>query len=165
MTTRPRLTLSLQPKKSSGNFRPDGTTYPQHIHRLTSENLGGSTATCCARIHRLPTRLLAPHTTCGRHARARSRYLGRLSKHAARAPMAHARPHPPPLSRAPRLLARLLWRRARRHDRDPRRPLTRILGDGTAGFTRARIQASMRTALRQHSKRPEQTLRRRGNGF
>jgi hypothetical protein len=38
----------------------------------------------------------------------------------ARASIAHARSHPPPISRTPRLLARLLWRRARGNDRDPR---------------------------------------------
>src|SRR5471030_3352285 len=37
------------------------------------------------------------------------------------ASIAHARPHPPPLSGTPRLLARLLWRCACRHDRAPYR--------------------------------------------
>jgi hypothetical protein len=56
MTTHPSLTQILQPKKSSGNFRPDGTlirSISTASKRLNSEALA---ITCCAGVHRLPAR-------------------------------------------------------------------------------------------------------------
>ena len=66
-----------------------------------------------------------------------------------------ARTHPPPLSRTPGLLARLLRRRARRHDRDPHVFRTmKTLGAGFAVSTRAANRASILT------ERPSPSIRR-----
>lgn len=74
--------------------------------------------------------------------------------------MIYARPHPPPLSRTPGLLAYLLWRCTGRHDRDPpwhstRRGSLGNTGDGTAAMF-AQARADFEVAWRAfQSKRTE----------